>query len=239
MPNAIIKSFAKKAGKSTREVEKLWDKAKSAAYSAGKKPDDPSFFAYVTGTLKNMLDIKENKLIRFKDYIIEEDDREEYGILLVRLDQLVKDKILEFALRIPQEELYVAEDEGYGIEYDTHITLRYGTKITDPSKLDDISTFLPITGKLSTTSFFSLPEYDVLKIGVSSKSLEIANKAAGEMISFPGETFPEYKPHCTMAYLKKGFIGKYINDSIFEDVKFDINEIYFIDHMDNEYVISY
>lgn len=189
-----------------------------------------------------MPDIKESRLIRFKDYIAEETDseadNEEYGILLIRLDQYIKDKILQFALNIPQNELYTAKDAEYGIEYDTHITLRYGTKIIDPSALEELAYYLPITGKLSTTSFFSNTEYDVLKIGVSSKALEVANKAAGEMIPFPGETFLDYNPHCTIAYLKKGYVSKYVNDPIFEDIQFKVDEIYFIDHMDNEYVIS-
>lgn len=51
MPNAVIKSFAKKSGKTEDEVEKLWDNLK------GEYGED---YARIVGTLKKILKINEN-----------------------------------------------------------------------------------------------------------------------------------------------------------------------------------
>lgn len=59
MPAAVVKSFAKKTGKSVADVEKLWDKAKESAKKQ-RDEDDPNFFRLVVGILKKMLKIEEN-----------------------------------------------------------------------------------------------------------------------------------------------------------------------------------
>lgn len=60
MPNNVVKSLAKKSGKSVDDVEKLWDKAKKIAVDDGRSEDDEDFYPYVTGILKKMLKIKED-----------------------------------------------------------------------------------------------------------------------------------------------------------------------------------
>ena len=58
MPNSLVKSFAKKSGKSVEEVEKLWQEAEQIA----KKNDvkEESKYAYIVGILKKMLSIDED-----------------------------------------------------------------------------------------------------------------------------------------------------------------------------------
>ena len=58
MPNSIVKSFAKKTGKSVQDVEKLWDKAVGIAAKQGLAKDSEAFFAYTTGVLKKMLKLE-------------------------------------------------------------------------------------------------------------------------------------------------------------------------------------
>lgn len=60
MPSSIIKSFAKKTGKSIEEVESLWDKAQKIAQKKGLSKDPDSFFAFATGVLKRMLKLEKN-----------------------------------------------------------------------------------------------------------------------------------------------------------------------------------
>jgi hypothetical protein len=55
MPNSVVKSLAKKSGRSVDEVEGLWDKAVSLAGKKGLSQDSDNFYAYVTGILKRML----------------------------------------------------------------------------------------------------------------------------------------------------------------------------------------
>jgi len=62
MPSNTVKSFADKTGKSVKEVEKLWNKAKAIVkdeYPDVKEGDD-KFYSIVVGILKKMLKINED-----------------------------------------------------------------------------------------------------------------------------------------------------------------------------------
>lgn len=65
MPNAVVKKYAEKTGKSVAEVEKVWDEAKEQTKDKFKE-DDPSFWAYVNGIVKKRLGLSESiQLIEF------------------------------------------------------------------------------------------------------------------------------------------------------------------------------
>ena len=53
--NALIKSFAKKSGKSEEEVDKLWGEIKQELKNSGRKETDKNFYAILVGTLKKRL----------------------------------------------------------------------------------------------------------------------------------------------------------------------------------------
>lgn len=55
MPASIIKSFAEKSGKSEKEVEELWNKAKEIA----SENNQDNNYDYIVGILKKMLKINE------------------------------------------------------------------------------------------------------------------------------------------------------------------------------------
>ncbi len=62
MPNAIVESFDEKSGKSVEEVEELWDKAKSITDKLKHvDKDSEQYYAYVTGSLKRMLNIEDDE----------------------------------------------------------------------------------------------------------------------------------------------------------------------------------
>jgi len=54
----VIASFAKKSGKSEKDVEDMWNKIKKSLIGQGHKESDDNFFALLTGSLKNSLKIK-------------------------------------------------------------------------------------------------------------------------------------------------------------------------------------
>ena len=56
--NAVISSFAKKSGKSEKEVEAMWKKIKASLLAQGHKESDDNFFALLVGSLKNSLHLK-------------------------------------------------------------------------------------------------------------------------------------------------------------------------------------
>lgn len=65
MPNNVVKSFAEKSGKSVEKVESLWKKAKSIVKKEypDVTPESDKWYKLVTGTLKNMLGLKESQAV--------------------------------------------------------------------------------------------------------------------------------------------------------------------------------
>ena len=103
--------------------------------------------------------------------------------------------------RIPKESLSEMEENSLP---EPHVTLLYGlTNIGDLHKVRDLF------GKLARPKFslgkisrFENEDFDVLKVDIESEDFHHLN---GLLRKFDHENkYPEYKPHMTIAYLKKG-----------------------------------
>lgn len=64
MPNAVVKSYAEKAGKSVEHVEGWWKDAEEQAKKKFKKKS-PRFWAYVNGIVKRRAGLSED--LSFKE----------------------------------------------------------------------------------------------------------------------------------------------------------------------------
>lgn len=74
MPVSVIKSFAKKSGKSEKEVEQIWDDTKEEVKDQFKYKTG-AYWAYVNKVVQKKLKIAEDCKLSFKDYyvLVEED----------------------------------------------------------------------------------------------------------------------------------------------------------------------
>jgi hypothetical protein len=61
MPNALIKSFAERSGKSVEEVEKIWDGVKKRAKDKFKD-ENGKFWAYVNRSVQFALGLAHKKM---------------------------------------------------------------------------------------------------------------------------------------------------------------------------------
>lgn len=144
---------------------------------------------------------------------------EKYGCVLLRLKTTKTfDKIKKI---IKQEDL-----DGDGIEKETHVTVCYGlhkevTTEQVKAALDGLDCKeVEITGM----SLFE-NDKDVLKLDVKvSKGLLALRKAVMELPNT--QSFPDYKPHVTLAYLKKGIGKKYLPSKEFT-YRMKVEEIIF------------
>lgn len=97
-----------------------------------------------------------------------------------------------------------------GIEENPHITLLFGikTESCDPSALNfDRFNFSDIVVK-DISIFKSKWDFDVLKIKIENNDVFKANEY---LCSFPYTSdFPDFQPHITIGYFKKGKADKYI-----------------------------
>jgi len=169
-----------------------------------------------------------------------EDRFHDYSNTQIEVPPEVSKKVVAFSKKIPEEELYIdPEDPSYGRDEDPHITVRYGLETNDPSSLEKaFSNFGSIEVKLGKISTFETDEYDVVKIDVNSEDLKRANELVGEVEEVPGETYKDYRPHLTIAYVRKGQGQKYVGEDSFQDLGFNVEEIILNDTFDNLHVIE-
>lgn len=133
--------------------------------------------------------------------------------------------------KIEKDDLYTTEPDEfgwtYGLEIDPHVTVLYGIHDDSPEIFKEcaskIKKFDIKTGKVS---IFENEKYDVLKIEVESNDLHKVHETFKEKTDNT-QTFPTYKPHITVAYIKKGEAKKYTKDA--ENKTEKISELIFQD----------
>lgn len=155
---------------------------------------------------------------QFKSFVVEE---YEFSSTHVKLPTCISFIMSEFIKKIPKDEL--AEN---GIETKPHITIKYGIHSTNPKSVTSLELPCKITVTLGKTSIFQLPNSDVLKIDVKSDDLHKLNALISSNVKTT-DTFPEYVPHATLAYLKPGFGEKYVGDTTFEGLTWTFSKIEF------------
>lgn len=136
-----------------------------------------------------------------------------YGCVMVYFDY-DKKAWKAFQDLIDDEDLYnPKDDKGFGKEKDPHVTILYGlhSSIPDEDIAEEIEKIKTPKIKMNKISAFdNNPEFDVIKFDVESDDLHKLNK---KFCKFPYTSdYPEYHPHATIAYVKKGKAKKYIDE---------------------------
>lgn len=160
--------------------------------------------------------MKEKQIIRnlLRRILLEKDgDKYDYGCVMLEVG-LANNKWDSIQSLIKEEDVYKEEgDQTYGRENAPHITMLYG--LHDDVKPKSVEEIIKNTNKidveLKKITIFEQDKYDVVKfdiIGDSKKELSNVNK---ELKKLPHTSaFPDYHPHCTIAYVKKGKGKDYI-----------------------------
>jgi hypothetical protein len=103
--------------------------------------------------------------------------------------------------------------DGKGAELDPHITVLYGLHETSPTQFIDICERVsPFSVSVTGLSIFEGDEYDVLKLDIESRELVELNSFLRGGFEHTS-SFPDYHPHLTIGYLKKGTSVNYIGDT--------------------------
>lgn len=131
----------------------------------------------------------------------------DFSCLQCNLPDDISGEIYDWGVdNIPDE--YLSED-GRQPRDDIHVTVKYGIHMTDPfSVRDRLIKQQPIEVKLGDVSIFEQDDHDVVKLDVTSRQLHTLNKMVNKNFEVT-DTYPEYIPHITIAYVKKGVGKKY------------------------------
>jgi 2'-5' RNA ligase len=160
------------------------------------------------------------------------------GWIAVRFSKDKANKVKQWGRdNITNDMLYTAE--GYGRESDTHITVMYGVCSNDVEEFKEIiKEQKPIKAKLGKIGFFcKSDDFDVVIIKIESKDLKELHRKIKIGLEVE-ETFPIYKPHCCIAYVKKGEAAQFAGETIFEGDEITFNEILFKDNNKKETIVK-
>lgn len=139
--------------------------------------------------------------------ILSENRHVEKGCLMAYVDPTYGLQVLNVGRRaIPSNILYTdPEDPTYGYDNEPHVTLKYGFEPDlDKSTIAEIlKGTKPFKVVLTSLNQFQNEKYDVVKFEVQKCPIltELRRRCDG----YPNtDSYPVYKPHMTLAYVKKG-----------------------------------
>jgi 2'-5' RNA ligase len=169
-----------------------------------------------------------------------------YSCVMINLPDDLCDSIIAWGKQqIPNESLFVDKDGGLGREEETHVTVKYGLfdAMPSPDLLDVFKNTNPFEVALAPISLFRNDDFDVVKLDVNSAQLHELNRKVSETAPHH-DTHPDYKPHVTIAYVKKGTCDRLEGVSPFDNPvklgvssiktegKFDAKSVIFSSHAD-------
>ena len=153
-----------------------------------------------------------------------------YGCLMAVIPESLAKKVRDFGKAIPDD---LISDDGSGEkgrQEEIHITVKYGIHTSDVAEvLNVIEKVQPLKAVLGKASVFWNDDI-VIKIGVQSRDLaKLSAKVHRELECT--DTYRDYKPHMTVAYVKKDekdpyWFQKYLTNDL-EGTEVVIDELVF------------
>ena len=150
-------------------------------------------------------------------------EQRDYSSTQVNLPDDAAASVKQAAAKIADEDL--APD---GREDQPHITVKYGLHTEDAEEVRKIvESEPPITAKLGKTSLFpDRGDGEVVKVDIESEDLRRINKKIADALEVT-DTYPDYNPHVTLAYVKPGKGDKYSGLSDLEGTEITFDQIAF------------
>ena len=175
----------------------------------------PVMLNFANRVIKQSLSNNWYKISMQQEKIASGSDRKHSSGCLMANFNISKQQWKQVIGKINKKDLYTSQ-EGYGLEQNPHVTVLYGF---DDDKLDikklqkDCKQKLKNSGKISISkvSLFEGGQkpYDVVKFQISGQRMPQLHDYFKQNYENQ-QTYPQYKPHMTIAYVKTGQGAKYI-----------------------------
>jgi|LakMenE18May11ns_1017448.scaffolds.fasta_scaffold9889655_2 2'-5' RNA ligase len=154
----------------------------------------------------------------------------DYSCVHVDLPKGISNEIIEWGRKyVTDEDIYVSQkDPTFGREDEIHTTILYGIHGDSPEEVKNVlQGFGPIKASLGKINIFTNPyHFDVVMIEVESSDLCNLNKALSDNIKHTNK-YGDYKPHVTIAYVKKNKGWRYLGKNKFQGKQFICDECVF------------
>lgn len=131
----------------------------------------------------------------------------DYGCIMACIDENAARKILTFNHKTISEDTIYREGDQYGRDKTPHVTLKYGlTQSYTPEQIKSLlKNISPFDIQVRGIGVFENEAFDVVKFDVDGKELRELNRLFSRLPN--QDSHPNYNPHLTLAYVKKG-LGK-------------------------------
>lgn len=164
------------------------------------------------------------KLKNYIEFIKESSGQHKWGCVMI---EFTINNWNEITSMIDPNDVYEEPgDTTHGIEDTPHVTILYGLhpEVTDQQVKEIFDNFQgQINVEVDGIDIFENPKFDVVKFNVKKDdSLQYLHD---ELSKLPNSNeYPDYKPHITICYVKKGTGKKYVNPKYKYKVS-DINRV--------------
>jgi len=145
-------------------------------------------------------------------------------IMMMVPDEMAKEVVSWSDENIPDEAVY--GKDGKGKDNSPHITLQNGILTGDVKEIDSLmGNCSPVEVEFGPISIFRREDrdYDVLKVDIVSDPLMLLNQHVKQSLEV-NDPFPEYIPHMTLAYVKRGEGDKFKGMDVFDGKKVVIDK---------------
>lgn len=130
-----------------------------------------------------------------------------YSSLRIDIPMHIAREVLTFSQTIPKSLMYKLEnDRKYELKNEIHCTVLCGihvANIQDIKMVFDKYRLRPFVIRFGKISYFEQSDYDVMKFEIESPYLYKINTLMRSELDYTN-LFLKYKPHCTIAYVRKG-----------------------------------
>ena len=155
----------------------------------------------------------------------------DHGSLLAVIPYAIAQRVTDWGMwHVPDMELYSdGNKNGRAYSGDVHITLKYGLETSNPMDvigLIEANKVTPFDVTLGKSGIFEKDDCDVVILGVTGGGLAQLHDLASQLPSVP-DTYPEYHPHVTVAYVKKGMGRAHIGNADFNGQIVKIDRVTF------------
>jgi 2'-5' RNA ligase len=165
----------------------------------------------------------------FRPFMDNKAGQHDYSSVQVNVPQVLAIQMVKWGEKhIPDKELYNPNSPAHGRESEMHITLLYGIHSKTSNKVEALlKDEAPFTVKLGNISVFTTnDDFDVIKVEADGPKLFDLNRLLKNNI-VNTQSFPSYKPHITIAYVKKGAGKDLVGNGEFREIAWTANTIIF------------
>lgn len=176
----------------------------------------------------------------FRKFFEMQNVKYDFSSLQINVPEPLSGNLIDWSKKkIKDHEIYVSQtDPGFGREDEMHITILYGIHSENSDKIKElVSGYGKISVEFGEVDIFTNDKFDVVFVSAISQDLNKLNNKICDGVEYTNK-YKDYKPHATLAYVKKGKGWKYHGLRYWKGKKFTVDNVVFSSKSGEKEIIS-